>query len=54
MVGGLDRSDIGVDFVLDGVCMGCCSSLLQVARESILSFTAGRKVGGPSGLARPL
>ena len=54
VVGGLDRSCIGVDFVLDGLRMGCCSSLIQVARESILHFTAGRKVGGPNGLARPL
>ena len=54
LVVDLDRTDLGVGFRLDGVCMGCCISLLRQARNLLSDFTAGRRVGCHSALARPI
>ena len=54
VVAGLDRSDVGIGFRVDGVRMGCDCPLLQQARDSLLDFTYGRRVGSAQALARPL
>ena len=53
LVSGLDRTNIGVGFRLDGCVLGCDVQLLQSAQNDVRSFTFGRQVGGLGALARP-
>ena len=54
LVSGLSRIDLGVGFPLDGLRIGCDSSLLQLARGQLRDFTWGRRVQSQGALARPL
>ena len=54
LVSGIDRTDCGVDFPLDGVILGVQPDLLLKARSLLSDFTKGRKLGCHRALARPV
>ena len=51
---GIDRSDLGVGFTLDGVVIGVSTSDALRARTSLGRFVQGRAAGSKAALARPL
>ncbi|CAE7902920.1 unnamed protein product [Symbiodinium necroappetens] len=54
MVQGIDRSDFGIGFRLDGLVVGVDSELFLRARASLGRFVQGRSVGTKAALARPI
>ena len=53
-VSGVDRSDLGVGFPLDGIVFGAEGSLLLRARAALGRFAQGRRVQTRAALARPI
>ncbi|CAE7325636.1 unnamed protein product [Symbiodinium sp. CCMP2456] len=53
-VSGIDRSDLGVGFPLDGIVFGAEDSLLLRARAALGRFAQGRRVHTRAALARPI
>ena len=53
MVQGIDRSDFGIGFRLDGLVVVFSSELFLRARASLGRFVQGRSAGTKAALARP-
>ena len=53
-VSGVDRSDLGIGFRLDGIVFGVEGSLLLRARAALGRFVQGRRADTRTALARPL
>ncbi|CAE7803672.1 DHX57 [Symbiodinium sp. CCMP2592] len=53
-ISGVDRTELGVTFPLDGIVIGADEHLLLRARASLGHFAQGRRVNSRAALARPL
>ncbi|CAE7028137.1 unnamed protein product [Symbiodinium sp. CCMP2592] len=54
MISGIDRSDFGLGFALDGLIIGFSTDLFLRARATLGHFVQGRAAGTRAALARPL